>query len=554
MSEPSARNDPMFPRLSDAQIARLAGFGKRRNAAAGEVIFERGDTRRGFYVLIGGRVEIVSPSAREQILITLHEAGEFLGELDLLTGRRSQVRARAVTAAELLEISGDNLRRIVQTDAELSEIFLRAFLLRRAYLIANVPGDLVLIGSSHSSDTLRLRNFLTRNGQPHAYLDVERDSSILSALSSFQIRPEDVPVLMCSGNSPLKNPSNAEAAAYLGFNAGIEQDHVYDVVVVGAGPAGLAAAVYGASEGLSVLVLEGSAPGGQAGSSSRIENYLGFPTGVSGQDLAARAFVQAEKFGAHIAIARAATNLNCDRRPFRIELDDGSSANGLSVILATGAEYRKLPIENLSRFEGAGVYYGATPMEAQLCQGQEIVIVGGGNSAGQAAVFLSGKAKHVHMLIRGEGLAASMSQYLIRRIEESPSITLHTRTEIEALEGNGRLERIGWRHTPTGTREKRDIRHLFSMTGASPNTLWLRGCLALDDKQFIKTGADLRAEDLASAGWPLRRQPYLFETSIPHVFAVGDVRSGSVKRVASSVGEGSVAVQLVHRALAESII
>ena len=541
----------MFPVLTQAQIGRLRPFGKARSAAAGEIIFEPGVVRRSFFVLLSGQIEIVSPSSREDTIITLHEAGEFTGELDLVTGRRTQVRARATTPLEMIEISIEDLRRIVQTDAELSEIFLRAFLLRRSYLIANVPGDVVLIGSGHSSATLGLRAFLTRNGQPHSYLDVERDAGVQQLLSSFHIQPDDIPVLICGKHPPLKNPSNAEAAACLGFNAGIAEGVVYDLVVIGAGPAGLAAAVYGASEGLKVLVLEGMAPGGQAGSSSRIENYLGFPTGISGQELAARAFVQAEKFGAHVAVAESATRLSCDRRPFRIELSNGSSVQGQAVIVASGAEYRKLAIDNIGRFEGAGVYYGATPMEAQLCQGEEIVVVGGGNSAGQAAVFLSEKAKHVHVLIRGESLAATMSQYLVRRVEESPSITLRKRTEVQALEGDKSLERIHWRHSPSGTDETRDIRHLFSMTGAMPNTMWLRGCLELDDKQFIKTGADLREDDLSSARWPLRRPPYLFETSIPRVFAVGDVRSGSVKRVASSVGEGSVAVQLVHRVLAE---
>lgn len=547
----TSRDSAMFPLLTEAQIERLRPFGQVRSAAAGEIIFEPGDPRRSFSVLLEGQIEIVSPSMREQTLITLHGPGEFTGELDLLTGRRSQVRARAVAPSKMIEIPVEDLRRIVQTDAELSEIFLRAFLLRRAYLIANVPGDVLLIGSANSSATLRLRAFLTRNGQPHAYLDVERDSCVQQVLSNFKIEPTDLPVLICDGKPPLRNPTNAQTAACLRFNAAISDGEIYDVVVVGAGPAGLAAAVYAASEGLKVLVLEGTAPGGQAGSSSRIENYLGFPTGISGQDLAARAFVQAEKFGAHISIARAASRLVCARRPFRIELDDGSSVQGNVVIVASGAEYRKLALPEISRFEGAGVYYGATQMEAQLCLGEEIVIVGGGNSAGQAAVFLSGKAKHVHVLIRGESLASTMSQYLIRRIEESPLITLRTRTEIEALEGDRRLERIRWRHTPSGAAETREIHHLFSMTGAMPNTAWLQGCLTLDDKQFIRTGADLHTEDLASSQWPLRRSPYFFETSIPHVFAVGDIRSGSVKRVASSVGEGAVAVQLVHRVLAE---
>jgi len=551
MPELPPRNEAMFPKLGRELIARLCAFGRRWRAAPGQVIFEQGEVRRGFFVLIEGHVEILSPAQHGEVLVALHEPGEFTGELDMLTGRRSLVRARAVDAAEFLEIGVENLRRIVQTDAQISEILLRAFLLRRAYLIANTAGDVLLIGSSHSADTLRLRNFLTRNGQPHAYLDSERDAGIHELLAQFQIQPSDIPVLICQGKKALRNPSNAEAATCLGFNASIEEGRIYDLIVVGAGPAGLAAAVYGASEGLDVLVLEGNAPGGQAGSSSRIENYLGFPTGISGQDLAARAFVQAEKFGAHVSIAQPAVGLNCQRHPFEISLPEGGSAKGHVVILATGAEYRKLPLSNIERFEGVGIYYGATQMEAQLCKGEEVVVVGGGNSAGQAAVFLSERAQHVHMLIRGESLASSMSRYLIHRIDESPTITLRPRTEIEAIEGNGSLERIRWRQRGAEAGETRNIRHLFSMTGATPNTAWLRGCVALDDKQFIKTGADLQPDDLSAAKWPLGRHPYLFETTIPRVFAVGDVRSGSVKRVASSVGEGSVAVQLVHRVLAE---
>lgn len=543
--------DPMFPSLDEAQIARLAPYGHYRRIAAGEILFDQGDVKRGFYVLIEGRLEIVSPSPQGETLLRVHEGGEFTGELDMLTGRRSLVRVRAAADSRLLEIDIAGLRHIVQTDAELSEIFLQAFLLRHAYLVANTPGDVVLIGSSHSADTLRLNAFLTRNGHPHTYLDAERDSGIQALLDQFQFRMDEIPVLICRGKQLLRNPSNAEAAVCLGLNTAIEEGHVYDVIVVGAGPAGLAAAVYAASEGLEVLVLEVNAPGGQAGSSSRIENYLGFPTGISGQDLAGRAFVQAEKFGARVAIARAASGIQCARLPFRIDLADGGSVQGHTVIVATGAEYRKLPLANLAQFEGNGIYYGATHVEAQLCGGEEIAIVGGGNSAGQAAVYLAQQARHVHLLIRGEGLAATMSRYLIRRIEENPAITLRTRTEVEALEGNGKLERIRWRDARTGGVEAHTIRHLFSMTGASPNTTWLQGCLLLDEKQFVKTGGDLEPADLAQAGWSLRRQPYLFETSIPRVFAVGDVRAGSVKRVAAGVGEGSTAVQLVHKVLAE---
>jgi thioredoxin reductase (NADPH) len=322
-------------------------------------------------------------------------------------------------------------------------------------------------------------------------------------------------------------------------------------VVVGAGPSGLAAAVYGASEGLDVLVLESNAPGGQAGSSSRIENYLGFPLGISGQDLAGRALLQAEKFGANLAVARVAVRLACAEQQLRVTCADGGTVRGRAVVVASGAAYRKLTVPDLARFEGVGVYYGATRVEAQLCAGEEIVVVGGGNSAGQAAVFLSGIARHVHLLVRGAGLADSMSRYLIRRIDESSAITLRPHTQIESLEGDGRLRRVWWRSREAVERECRDIGHVFSMTGADANTGWLDGCLTVDAQRFVKTGADLSPEDLAAAQWPLTRRPYQFETSRPRVFAVGDVRAGSMKRVAAAVGEGSAAVQLVHKVLAE---
>jgi thioredoxin reductase (NADPH) len=552
MADPSERLDAMFPRLTATQVARLLPVGRRRRIGAGEVIYERGSAKRAFYVLLEGRVEIASPSRVGEERIIIHGAGEFTGEVDMLSGRQSLVRARALDATELLEIDLADLRHIVQTDAELSELFLRAFVLRRAHLITNTLGGVVLVGSGHSADTLRLKAFLVRNGHPHVYLDVERDAGVEALLEHFQIGLGDIPVLMCRDRDrALRNPSDAEVAAALGFNSELDDGHVHGLVVVGAGPSGLAAAVYAASEGLDVLVLEASAPGGQAGSSSRIENYLGFPTGISGQDLAGRALLQAEKFGANLAVARVAVGLACADRRLRVTCADGGTVQGHAVVVATGAAYRKLTVPELGRFEGVGVYYGATRVEAQLCDGEEVVVVGGGNSAGQAAVFLSGIARHVHLLVRGAGLADSMSRYLIRRIEESPAITLRPHTQIEALEGDGRLQRVCWRSAQPAAREVRDIRHVFSMTGADANTGWLGGCLALDEQRFVKTGADLRPEDLEAAQWPLRRRPYQFETSLPRVFAVGDVRSGSMKRVASAVGEGSAAVQLVHKVLAE---
>jgi thioredoxin reductase (NADPH) len=374
---------------------------------------------------------------------------------------------------------------------------------------------------------------------------------VQALLDRFHIGVNDVPVILCRDGRIHKNPTIELLSSALGLSTELDPRDVRDVVIVGAGPAGLAAAVYAASEGLKVLVLEGTAPGGQAGTSSRIENYLGFPTGISGQALSGRALTQAEKFGAEVAIGRTVVRLNCDSRPYTLYLSDGQVVRTRIIVIATGVKYRKLDLPSLDRFEGAGIFYSATHLEGQLCGGEEIAIVGGGNSAGQAAVFLSTLAKSVQVLVRGAGLAESMSRYLIQRIENAPNVLLRARSQIEALEGTDSLERVRWRHLDTGERQTRDIRHLFLMTGADPNTGWLQGCVVLDNKKFVKTGADLLPEDLASAHWTLPRPPYLMETSIPGVFCVGDARSTSVKRVASAVGEGSICVQLVHRALQE---
>jgi thioredoxin reductase (NADPH) len=536
--------EAMFPKLDVGQIAGLAAFGRQRDAQANEVILERGDLRHGIFVVLSGGIELLRVATDGETVLHVLVRGEFTGDVNLLSGRGTLIRARAVEASTLLEIDRANLRHIMQTDAALGQIFLNAFLLRRAFLISNSVGDAVLIGSNHSSDTLRLREFLARNGQPHSYLDVEVDPEVQTLLDQFGVPLADIPVLICRGTIALRNPSNSEAAVCLGLNAGLDQADVSDVVVVGAGPGGLAAAVYGASEGLKVLVLEKIAPGGQAGSSSRIENYLGFPMGISGQELSQRAFVQAEKFGAHIAIAQSAKRLT-SRPPYTIELDDGGSARGRTVIIAAGSRYRRLDLPNLSQFEGVGVYYGATHVEATICREAEVAVVGGGNSAGQAAAFLTGTAKHVYLVVRGPSLAKTMSRYLISRIEASPQITLMAWTRIEALEGDTHLKRVVLHNTKTGASESRDIQHVFMMTGADPNTEWLRGSLALDAKGFIKTGAEVQN------GWPLHRAPYLLETSLPGVFAVGDIRANSVKRVASAVGEGSMVVQFVHKVLAE---
>jgi thioredoxin reductase (NADPH) len=543
--------DDLYPKLNNEQIARLSQVGMRRSIPAGEILFDQGTIGRHFYVILQGAIEAVLPSSAGEVYMRLHQRGDFTGELDMLSGRPSLVRALTIHPTEVVEVDPVSLRNLVQTDPELGEFLLRIFVRRRVAMIARAMGDVVLIGSRYSADTLRLKEFLTHNGHPFTYLELGQDAPAEQLLQRFNLGPKDIPVLVGRDQSPMRNPTNAELATRLGLNAQIDGERVYDLIVVGAGPSGLAAAVYGASEGLSVLVLEAIAPGGQAGSSSRIENYLGFPLGISGQDLAGRAFVQAEKFGAQIAVARRAMAIRCESQPFRVECDGDDPVRGRAVVIACGAEYRRLQVANLAQFEGASVYYGATPMEAQLCKGENVIVVGGGNSAGQAAMFLSTIAKHVYLLVRASGLADSMSQYLIRRIKESHDITLFLRTEVVRLQGAGNLESVTWRNRDTGETETHPIRHIFSMTGANPNTAWLEGCVALDSNGFIKTGADVAGDDLGIAGWPPGRRPHMFETSVPGVFAVGDIRSGSVKRVASAVGEGSVVVQLVHHILAD---
>jgi len=545
------RADQVFPTLTPAQVARVAAHGRVRRVDQGDVLVEAGQQTARFFVVTEGLIEVVRPIGAAEDSVALFRPGQFTGEVNVLSGRRGFGRVRAAEPGEVIEVDRENLLTLVQTDSELSEILMRAFLLRRVQLIARGLGDVVLVGSTHCAGTLRIKEFLTRNGHPHTYLDLDRDAGVQDLLDRFRVGVADIPVVICRCTVVLRNPTNQQIAECLGFNDAIDRTHLRDLVVVGAGPAGLAAAVYAASEGLDVLVLESTAPGGQAGASSRIENYLGFPTGISGQELAARAYNQAQKFGAQLMVGNDAKRLTCDRQPYTIELDEGPRVPARAVIIASGAEYRRLSIANLAQFEGTGVYYAATFMEAQLCGGDEVVVVGGGNSAGQAAVFLAQTARRVHMLVRASGLAETMSRYLIRRIEDHPAIVLHVRTEIVGLEGDHHLERVTWRDNQSGRVETLDIRHVFSMTGAMPSTAWLQGCLALDARGFIKTGPDLSPEDLAAARWPLGRAPHLLETSLPGVFAVGDVRSGSVKRAASAVGEGSIAIAAVHQVLHE---
>lgn len=545
--------DRLRPVLTPEQVRRLAQVGRVRRIERGEVLVERGQPTERFFAVVEGRIDIVRLAATSEEILISFDPGMFTGEINMLSGRPGLGRIRAGEAGQVIEVGREHLLALVQADGELSDILIRAFILRRTELIARGAGDVVVIGSSHCAATVRVRAFLARNGHPHTSLDLDRDVDVQDLLDRFLIGPDDVPVLICRGEVVLRRPTNQQIADCLGLNEAIDTTQLRDLVVVGAGPAGLAAAVYGASEGLDVLVMESDAPGGQASASSRIENYLGFPMGVSGTELAGRAHAQAQKFGAQLLVARGAVRLVCDRKPFAVETARGTRVPARAVIIATGADYRRLPVAAWSQgeAEAVGVYYAATFIEAQLCRGDEVVVVGGGNSAGQAAVFLAQTASRVHMVIRSGGLAQSMSRYLIRRIEQHPGISLWTHTEIDALEGSDHLERVRWRNVSTGDVETCDVRHLFVMMGAVPNTGWLDGGVALDAKGFIKTGPDLSPDDLAAAQWPLARAPHLLETSLPGVFAVGDVRSGNIKRVASAVGEGAIAVALVHQVLQE---
>src|ERR1043165_5224511 len=543
-----------FPVLTDAQIARIAVKGRRRAFQRGDVLVKEGQLHFPLIVVTDGELPVNRSSCDGEELVTTHRPGQFSGELNLLTGRRGLVTLRAATAGEVIELERDELLGLVQTDAELSEIFMRAFILRRVTLLERGFGDVIVLGSTFSPRTLQVREFLARNAHPYTYVDLDRDAVSQEILDRLHFSADDIPLVICRHEAVLRDPSNASIADCLGFNEAVDVDesHVRDVVIVGAGPAGLGAAVYAASEGLDVLMIEANAPGGQAGSSMRIENYLGFPSGITGQELATRAFTQAEKFGVHTIIAKGATRLHCDKRPYAVEIENATRVAARTVIIATGAEYRGLPIDNLAAFNGAGVHYLATPMEAQLCKGESVIVVGGGSSAGQAAVYLAGNGSRVVMVIRSGGLAESMSRYLVRRIESNAGLEVRRSGEIVGLEGDKHLERVRCRNRRTGADTVEGIRHLFVMTGAVPTTKWLDACVALDQDGVIKNGADLTRADLAAARWPLARPPHLLETSLPGIFAVGDVRGGNIKRVASAVGEGSVAVAFVHRVLHEA--
>lgn len=544
------RNEIDSPILSDAAMQRVLRYGTTESFHAGDVLVAQGESSERFFVVLEGWVR-VEQSTRDGVYpITDHGKGEFFGELNSLSGRPCIASGRALTDGSAQFIERTELQNLMQNDNELGELFMRCLILRRIDVLTKYNGGAVVLGSLNSADTLRLRDFLMRNGYPHTFLNVEAEPEVQTTLDAFDVSLSDMPVLLYRGEDIFRNPTNEQVAEVLGFNQGVDFQDIRDVAIVGAGPAGLSAAVYSASEGLTTILVETKAPGGQAGSSSRIENYLGFPNGIAGLELASRAFDQAQKFGAEFLVANSAVNLCCHAIPFELCTSAGSKLRARSVVIATGANYRKLPLNDLSRFEGAGVYYGASTLEAQLCAGAEVVIVGGGNSAGQAAVFLAQSAHHVQVLVRGADLSSSMSRYLIRRIEEASNIGVHPFTEVINLHGDASLERIELLDNRTGEHRWKETRHVYLMTGASPNTEWLNGCVAVDENGFVLTGNSLTQDHLDAFRWPLQRQPYFLETSTPGVFAVGDVRSGSVKRVASSVGEGSLAITYAHQVLA----
>jgi thioredoxin reductase (NADPH) len=543
-----------FPVLTPEQIERLRPFSELLTVERGDILYRPGEVRVALYILLSARAEVVQPDLNGERFFTTFGPGMFTGEAAMIAGQKMIVLARVTQAGEVLRIKPESLRTVVAQDFELAELFLRAFMLRRLSLIRKQLGNVAIIGSRHSADSMRLREFLGRNGHPYTFVDLDADPSAQEVLDRLAVRIDEVPVVICNVQTVLRNPSTMDLAKCLGLNDGIDHSLVRDLIIVGAGPAGLAAAVYAASEGLNVLVVENHSPGGQAGTSSRIENYLGFPMGISGQELAANAKVQALKFGAKMAVARTIVQIRCHRTPFELVLDDGGLLYARSVVIATGARYNKPDVPGIDSFAGRGVHYGATYLEAQLCEGEDVVVVGGGNSAGQAAVFLAQTARRVYMLVRGPNMASTMSRYLIQRISKNPNIELHCNTELSELVGRKRLDVVTWKDKMRLTTSSLPAHHVFVMTGASPNTDWLKDCVALDDKGFVLTGPDLPLANEANGdrAWPLSRPPQRLESSHPGVFIVGDVRAGSVKRVASAVGEGANAVSLVHRFLTET--
>lgn len=539
------RKHQMFPTLTPAEIERVRRFGTVHSFRAGEVLFRVGDPAPGMHLILSGRLQIIQRDGLGNSFPIQDEGpGQFLAEVGQLSARPALVDAVALEDSTALVVPPERLRALLVAEADLGERIMRALILRRVGLIERGGGP-VLVGKGTQPLLLALQAFLRRNGYPHKVVDVDADPDAMALLDVSTAPQSDFPMVVCPDGSVLRAPDEGQLASCLGLVPEFTPDHVYDVIVVGAGPAGLATAVYAASEGLSVAVIDCRSPGGQAGASARIENYLGFPTGISGQALAGRAFVQAQKFGAHIAIPVEARALHCGENPIRIELADGRMVPTRTVVIASGAQYRRAEIESLEQYEGRGVYYWASPVEAKLCKDEHAMLVGGGNSAGQAAVFLASHASEVHILVRGAGLEATMSRYLIDRLRSLPNVHLHTHAQITAMEGEGWLSKVRYKEQSCGPDcVEAPVRHVFLFIGAAPNTDWLRSCnVQTDEKGFVLTGYEAHQSCT-------ERADYTLETSVPGVFAIGDVRSGSTKRVAAAVGEGAAVVAQVHRYLA----
>jgi thioredoxin reductase (NADPH) len=540
------------PTLGEDQIEILGRSGQTRETEAGQVLFRAGDPSNDFIVVLEGEVEMVDDFAGEARTIGVFRTGRFLGELPMLTGQGLYLSAVVRQGGRILAISRERLKEVVTEEPNLSDIILKAFLARRSYLM-RVGVGLRIIGSRHSSDASRLREFAARNRLPHVWIELEDDPKAEALLKKFGAKPSETPVTIWQGEDVLKNPTNAELARIMGLKVDAPGERAYDLVVVGAGPAGLGASVYGASEGLSTLALESVALGGQAGTSSRIENYLGFHAGLSGFELTSRALIQADKFGARTAVPEEAVSLKREGGYYRIGLSEGGEVVARSVIAASGARYRRLDVPRCGLFEDVSIHYAATEAEAQRCEGEEVAVVGGGNSAGQAAVYLAGRTRRVYLLIRGDDLGKSMSRYLVDRITSAGNVELLANTEIRELMGGDRLDGVVVEDNRSGARRTLGARALFFFIGAEANTGWLKGAVELDQGGFVLTGRELDGSALEEDAWRgLSREPYPLETSLPGVFAAGDVRSGSIKRVASAVGEGSMTVRLVHQYLADT--
>ncbi len=538
-----------FPKLSEAELAALGHCPRMvlKHFRPDQTLFEVGERNSNFCVIKSGEVEILDVSGDAPKTVTVHKTGEFTGEVAQLTGSPALVRGVVRRESEIYEVSPDALRQLLSHHPELGDTILRAFIARRQLL--REPGNFIgprVIGSRYSQGTFRIRDFLSKNRVPFTWLDLEADPQVNALLQKFELSETDTPVVVWRGSVLLRNPTNRELAEALGLRPQLERT-VYDLVVVGAGPAGLAAAVYGASEGLRTVVLERDAPGGQAGRSMRIENYLGFPAGITGSELAELAVVQVNKFGARLSLPTAVARLTFENRYSVLHLDGDETVTTKCLLIATGADYRLLDVEGCTTFEGRGVYYAATPMEAQMCGGSDVVVIGGGNSAGQAAVFLAGHARKVYMLIRGDDLYKSMSSYLVRRIEQTPNIEVLCNSEVKRMCGDGHLSAVEITNSKTRETRMLSVPAVFSFIGAMPRTEWLPAEIEKDDKGFVRSGPSVAQ----SPHWDGARPPFLLETSRRAVFAAGDVRSGSVKRVASSVGEGAMAVQFVHECLKE---